>query len=414
MLEQEESVWPHAALMLGDQVYADEVSPEALAFVRSRRSTESEPGDEIADFEEYTRLYWESWGNPPIRWLLSTVPSAMLWDDHDVHDDWNISSRWVARMREKSWWEDRIAGAFVSYWIYQHLGNLAPAELDADELLARVRGTDDALPILREFALGADQQNEGTRWSFCRDFGRTRFVAIDCRAGRVFKEGRREMVDRHEWAWLAERAHGECDHLLLGMSDPWLLAPGIHDLQAWNEATTRGAWGRRFVPAAEWIREKLDLDHWASFADSFAGLTDLVLSVAEGERGPSPATIVGLSGDVHNAYLAELGAPGRPNVRSRIYQGVCSPFRNPLTSRERRAQRLACTRPLRAFLALLARSARTPRPEVDWRYLYGPVFGNKVGTLEVEGRRALLRVESAVGRADERPRLVSAFEHRLA
>jgi hypothetical protein len=101
MLEQDEADWPHAVLMLGDQVYADEVSPEALAFIRSRRSTENEPGEEVADFEEYTRLYWESWGNPPIRWFLSTVPSSMLWDDHDVHDDWNISSRWVTRMRQK-------------------------------------------------------------------------------------------------------------------------------------------------------------------------------------------------------------------------------------------------------------------------------------------------------------------------
>jgi hypothetical protein len=414
MLEGDEADWPHAVLMLGDQVYADEVSPETLAFIRSRRSTQEEPGEEVADFEEYTRLYWESWGNPPIRWFLSTVPSSMLWDDHDVHDDWNISSRWVARMRRKPWWEERIAGAFASYWVYQHLGNLSPAELDADELLARVRGTDDAASVLREFALAADRRNEGTRWSFCRDFGRTRYLAIDCRAGRVLREGRREMLDDHEWRWLAERAHGRCDHLLLGMSDPWLLARGIHDLQSWNEATTGGAWGRAFVRVAEWLRETLDLDHWASFEDSFAALTDLVLNVAEGERGDPPATVVGLSGDVHNAYLAQLAAPGRPKAQSRIYQAVCSPFRNPLTRRERRAQRLACSPAMQGFLGLLARSARAPRPEVEWRYLFGPVFGNKVGTLEIEGRQALVRVESVVGPPDERPRLVPSFQDRLS
>ena len=27
-------------------------------------------------------------------------------------------------MRSKPWWEERIVGAFMSYWIYQHLGNL--------------------------------------------------------------------------------------------------------------------------------------------------------------------------------------------------------------------------------------------------------------------------------------------------
>ena len=50
------------------------------------------PGETIADFEEYTRLYRESWSEPHIRWLLSTVPTAMIFDDHDIIDDWNTSA----------------------------------------------------------------------------------------------------------------------------------------------------------------------------------------------------------------------------------------------------------------------------------------------------------------------------------
>ncbi len=88
--------WPHSLVLLGDQVYADECSPEAREFFRARRDTTEPPYEEVADFEEYTRLYRESWNNPTIRWLLSTVPSAMIFDDHDVHDDWNTSDAWVA------------------------------------------------------------------------------------------------------------------------------------------------------------------------------------------------------------------------------------------------------------------------------------------------------------------------------
>ena len=91
------------------------------------------PGEQIADFEEYTRLYRESWSEPDIRWLLSTVPTVMIFDDHDVHDDWNISWLWVEEMRAKPWWEARITGAFMAYWIYQHLGNLSPPELEDDD-----------------------------------------------------------------------------------------------------------------------------------------------------------------------------------------------------------------------------------------------------------------------------------------
>jgi hypothetical protein len=73
MLRGEPSEWPLALLLLGDQVYADEVSPETLAFIRKKRDIRKPPREEVADFEEYARLYRESWEDPHIRWLLSTV-----------------------------------------------------------------------------------------------------------------------------------------------------------------------------------------------------------------------------------------------------------------------------------------------------------------------------------------------------
>ena len=44
--------------------------------VAARRNIRSGPGAQVADFEEYTWLYQESWQDPEVRWLLSTVPSA--------------------------------------------------------------------------------------------------------------------------------------------------------------------------------------------------------------------------------------------------------------------------------------------------------------------------------------------------
>jgi hypothetical protein len=73
MIDQPSEEWPHRLLMIGDQVYADEVSPRTCEFIRSRRDTRKAPGEQVADFEEYTRLYWESWGEPVMRWLMSTI-----------------------------------------------------------------------------------------------------------------------------------------------------------------------------------------------------------------------------------------------------------------------------------------------------------------------------------------------------
>jgi phosphodiesterase/alkaline phosphatase D-like protein len=83
--------WPDALLLLGDQVYADELSPWTLEHIERTRGTDVPPGKGIADFEEYTVLYREAWGDPLVRWVLSTCPTAMVFDDHDVHDDWNTS-----------------------------------------------------------------------------------------------------------------------------------------------------------------------------------------------------------------------------------------------------------------------------------------------------------------------------------
>ena len=126
--------------------------PRRRAFIRSRRDVREPPGEEIADFEEYTRLYRESWSDPDIRWLLSTVPSTMIFDDHDVSDDWNISQAWVDEMRALPWWDERITGAFMAYWLYQHLGNLSPPELAEETLFREVQADDDAGPRLRAFA----------------------------------------------------------------------------------------------------------------------------------------------------------------------------------------------------------------------------------------------------------------------
>src|SRR3954454_9777525 len=79
--DQPPETWPGALLMLGDQIYADEVEPETEAFIASRRDTSVPPHTELAAFDDYTQAYKVSWGDPPIRWLLSTVPSSMIFDD---------------------------------------------------------------------------------------------------------------------------------------------------------------------------------------------------------------------------------------------------------------------------------------------------------------------------------------------
>jgi PhoD-like phosphatase len=407
--------WPHTVLLLGDQVYADEVSPDTLEFIRARRDTSVPPGESIADFEEYTRLYREAWSDPPIRWLLSTVPTAMIFDDHDVIDDWNTSAEWVAEMRATDWWDKRVVGAFMAYALYQHFGNLAPDALEQEAVFRQVRDAGDGGDILAAAAYKWDREVEGARWSYCRDIGTTRVVMIDSRAGRVLNPGRRSMVDSDEWRWIVEHATGGFDHLLIGTSLPLIMAPALHYLEAWNEAICDGAWGKLAGRVGEKIRQGADLEHWPAFRDSFEAMCELLREVGAGGSGHAPASIVVLSGDVHHAYLAEVGFPHGSGVSSHVWQGTCSPFRNPLSTKEKLGVKLGFTRTGRVIGRVLARAAGVPAPPVRWRFQPGdPRFDNQVGTLDLDGRRALARLERAVRRQDhEHPVLELADEYSL-
>jgi phosphodiesterase/alkaline phosphatase D-like protein len=416
MRDADPDSWPDLLLLLGDQIYADDTSPEVQDFIRSRRDVRKPPKLEVADFEEYTRLYWETWGDPVLRWLLSTVPSAMIFDDHDISDDWNTSAAWVEHMRRMPWWDERITSGLASYWLYQHLGNLSPQDLDEDPVWPRVRDAGDATRVLREFAFRADREIAGTRWSYQRDFGRTRLVVIDSRCGRVLDGGRREMVDDEEWAWIEEHTSGDFDHLLLASSLPFALAPAIHDLEAWNEAVTDGAWGRVAARAGEMVRQAVDLEHWAAFNDSFDRLAALIEAVAAGRRGAAPGSVVVLSGDVHQTYLAELSFPGAGGEHSPAWQAVCSPLRNPLPRSQRTAHQRGFRRPAQMMARWLARRAGVEPEAVAWRVVEGPRFENHVGELELDGRSAVLRVEQAVTPAggEGEPRLEPLYQRRLA
>ncbi|MFA3874121.1 alkaline phosphatase D family protein [Streptomyces sp. MMCC 100] len=427
-----EGVRPDVLLLLGDQVYADEISDATRRWIADRRDLDRPPGDQVADYEEYTRLYYESWLDPEVRWLLSTVPSCMIFDDHDVIDDWNTSAAWLADMRTTDWWQERLLSGLMSYWVYQQLGNLSPDELTADPLYAAVRETPDGTDALRAFAARADADPASVRWSYRRDFGRTRLLMVDSRAARVLEEDRRTMLDPGEAAWLreqimegrdeggsgdegggkgAEAGRGAYDHLLIGTSLPWLLPHLVHDVEAWNAAMCGGERGERWARRGERIRRGADLEHWSAFPSSFDALGDLI---AEAGTGPgAPATVSVLSGDVHHAYVAEPSWPGRaPDAR--VAQLTCSPVHNSVPLSIRLGFRFGWSAPARALGRRIARHGRCAPPAVSWRRTGGPWFGNQIMTLTLRGRSARLRLEQARANRDGTNALRTITDRELA
>lgn len=381
---------PDALLLLGDQVYADELTPDARRHLAGRRKPGRRPPDEVVTFGEYEGLYRHTWGDPEIRWILSTLPTAMIFDDHDIRDDWNTSGAWRREVNQKPWWRDRIRAGLGSYWVYQHLGNLSPGELAADADYQKFTANDgDCWPLLVELADRADSEvdgDKGLRFSFRWDLGRSRLIMVDSRNARILDSGDRKMLGDREFRWLEEQVDDRLDtleHLLIGTSLPWLLPPALGDLQTINEFAANRSGVRGAL--AEKIRQTADLEHWPAFLTSFLRLSALIRAAAS-RPSHGPATVSVLSGDVHHSYAARADFPGATTAR--VHQLVCSPVHNYVPAPVKPAFRLAWSQRAARLTRRWARHAGSPALPMSWRNLSGPLFGNTIATFESRNRSA--------------------------
>ena len=134
----------------------------------------------------------------------------------------------------------------------------------------------------------------------------------------------------------------------------------------------------------EWIRQAGDLEHWPAFRASFDRLAELV----ERAAASGPASVNVLSGDVHHCYAARVDGPGVP-----VHQLTCSPVHNVMDWYVKPGFRLAWARGARAFAQAWAHRVGAPSKPVTWERVAGPLFGNTIATLEIDGRRARARFE---------------------
>jgi hypothetical protein len=413
MLRQPSALWPDAMVMLGDQLYADQPPKNVREIVAPREVHQGGPVEVLEDFEEYTVGYRDIWTYPIVRWMLSTLPTSMIFDDHEINDKWKTSQRWLEEKRQTDWYEGRVIGGLMAYWVYQHLGNLSPAELDEDEVFAQLRDGGDGTELVHDLACRADGQDGHSRFSFCSDLGPARLVVVDSRAGRQLEEGERRIVGQGEWEWVKEKAASGRRHLLLASSLPFLLPGGMHDLEAWSESIGEGSWGKRAKPLGEKIRIAANLDHWACFQRSYRELEQLVIDIASGQCGEPPDTLVMLGGDVHHCYVTQVGLPAdAESDHTEVWHAVCSGLRKELELKERLVLGFGHTWIAGKLARMLAATADIQPPRLRSRITTRPRFRNQIGTLEIAGGEVGLRIEQATGRWTD-PQLRTVIEEKL-
>ena len=404
---------PDLLLLTGDQVYADEQHHTVRDALRRRRGGPPADGrPEVTSFEEYTWLYQQTWSHPVIAELLATVPSLMIFDDHDVIDDWNISASWAAEMAERPWWSDRIRAALMSYWLYQHLGNLSPDVRRADPIYRAVTEADDgeaALAAYAERMAGEPSERPAEPWTYRHRSDLVDLVVLDTRNSRVLDPEARSMLSPCDWQLVDEVLGGAADesgppHVLLVSSVPWALPVGIHRLQ---QLVSRMVERPRLASIGEAIRRAIDLEHWAAFGRSYERLAERLAERLDNRASagnPVRGSSIVLSGDVHFGYVAEVDVgPGRQSV----HQVVASPLRQVELTYERAGRRLAMSRFGRAVLDRVVQRSSIRSGEVPFRLRQGPVFDNNIATITYERDRAIVALERARMSGRGVPRLES-------
>ena len=417
--------WPDALLLLGDQVYADELTPQNRRRIAGRRDRHPEwPDDEIVGFDEYVGLYRDSWSDPEVRWLLSCVPTGMIFDDHDVRDDWNTSAVWREEMAQKPWWRERIRSALASYWVYQHLGNLPAEELAADPDYRKIMAARG-----RHLAAAGRARRPGRRRGRRRQ-GRALQLPLGPRPQPVRDDrlaerpdpGRRRAPHARRGGVRLDRgagarpASGRVDHLVLGTSLPWLLPHAIGDLQSGQR--DRGGPARLARPAG---RD----DPPGRRPGALAGVP-LVVRPADpddrrGRDGPDAP------GDHQRALRRrppQLRGAGRPagsgddpgQGAGAVHQLTCSPVHNDVDWFIQPGFRLGWSRTIARATPVVGRPGRGAAARGELARLTGPLFGNTIATLDIDGKHAqvtFLQPRSA-GSMTEVAKLVLADGPRAA
>ena len=247
-------------VFLGDQVYADETIRGDAEFIASRRSLDEPPGEELKDYEEYAHLYWLAWTDPLNRWLLSTLPSAMIFDDHDIRDDWNTSQRLAPRdgrrrrggtTASSAAWRrtgststsatssPERAGAEDEMWqrIAGHARPRAEDELDLTEVLDDLRRPRRRAPGDLPLELRPRPRRVPA--------GRRRLAG---RAGARARTAARSSTTTR-WPGSTSSCSGDVDHLFIGTSLPFLMAPGHPRPRGDQRGDGRGRLGPAGGPA---------------------------------------------------------------------------------------------------------------------------------------------------------------------
>lgn len=245
-------------------------------------------------------------GLSKVRRLMAHLPTYMIFDDHDVTDDWNLTAKWEEAAYGHAFSKRIIGNALIGYTLFQGLGN------DPQRMLANL-----GIPLANYFEqLSAQRQDDLITtllkyelWHYTLATS-PKLVVLDTRTRRWRSESNlAKPSGLMDWEALME-----FQHELVGQDKVIIVSPapmyGVKVIETIQRiATMCGA--SLMVDAENWM--------------AHPGTANTLLSIFMHRKTPQQFVI--LSGDVHYSFAYEVGIRFR-HGGPQIYQITCSGLKN--------------------------------------------------------------------------------------
>ena len=134
---------------------------------------------------------------PRVRRALANVATYMIFDDHDVTDDWNLHRRWHEHVHRRPLGRRMVQNALAAYAVFQGWGN-EPDQFAPDRpggrLLADLAGWEGqeggtCEAIRARLGLPSADTSAPVRWDYQVDTPSYQAIVLDTRTQRGFRPG---------------------------------------------------------------------------------------------------------------------------------------------------------------------------------------------------------------------------------
>jgi PhoD related phosphatase len=278
MCEEHDKNSFHLLLMGGDQIYADPIWKEAASiekwteldkFSRRQAAFTSQMQNDVEDF--YFELYCQRWKQTEVACAFSSIPTVMMWDDHDIFDGW---------------------------------GSYPKNDLECNVYQGIFRSACEHFRIF-QLQIRPDEQHPATlagqsNFTLAFQIGGLAIIAPDLRSERTLDQ----VMGKQTWdainGWFEQLSPTAIDHLFVMSS-----IPVVHPDLSWAENFFD------WLPGQQELEDDLH-DHWNSPAhkEERVRLIHRLLDTAQGKD--IRTTLI--SGDVHVAAIGAIQSGRDPDA----------------------------------------------------------------------------------------------------